>query len=143
MFKTLIITFFCIIHSSAYSKNECLEKIEACTEAKRLAQNISKSLPIKSGLINTKKVEAINNVIDFYLYLDHTKDQTQSLISKENTTIHSLKDIISEILTKDACKYEEFENFINSGGEFKYNIFYSDKETFNSITIKQCHIEVL
>ena len=117
-----------------------LNENDACRAAREIAAMFTGILPMKmSENITLEKAVALKNIVQLTAVLIYSKQELEKALSKKGMTFYDMNRQLIGMTRAGTCQ----ENsgtlaFISLGGQFQYDIKYSDGTPLLTIDIKDC-----
>jgi len=113
---------------------------DACRAAQEIVAMYSDVLPMKmNDNITLEKAAALENIVQLTAVLIYSKQELETALSRKGMTFKDMNTQLIGMTRAGTCQ----ENsgtlaFISMGGQFQYDIQYSDGTSLLTIDIKDC-----
>lgn len=117
-----------------------LNENEACRAAQEIAAMYSGILPMKmSENMTLEKAAALKNIVQLTAVLLYSKQELEKALSRKGMTFDDMNRQLIGMTRAGTCQENsETLAFISLGGQFQYDIKYSDGTPLLTIDIKGC-----
>lgn len=116
-----------------------LIKEDMCIQAKKLAGNVQKELPIKSGdNLYITNVKADNTRVIITAEMKYNRNALEHAYQNNDSDIDKAKKILSYNAENSVCQNKILMSFINLGGVIQYEYVFNDGNLFNIVAVSSC-----
>lgn len=130
-----------IFSTKAIAAPDCkANENEACRAAQEIVAMYSDVLPMKMNEnITLEKAAALKKIVQFTAVLIYSKQELETALSRKGMTFKDMNTQLIGMTRTGTCQENsETLAFISLGGQFQYDIKYSDGTSLLTIDIKDC-----